>query len=119
MKKNLVINIGTKIGILVACAMAVSLIVQVFYVIPQIRDRELVLQKAIYEAKVIPIANEIEEFQNDMVYKVEMLTRMPEIKGMNSRQQELLREFAKTENKSVFPKASGFVERLKKYFGGN
>ena len=89
-RKLLNLNIGTKIGILVACAMAVSLLVQVFYVIPQIRERELGLQKAIYEAKVIPIANEIEEFQNDMVYKVEMLTRMPEIKGMNSRQQELV-----------------------------
>ena len=84
------LNIGTKIGILVACAMAVSLLVQVYYVVPQIRERELGLQKAIYEAKVIPIANEIEEFQNDMLYKVEMLTRMPEIKSMNSRQQELV-----------------------------
>lgn len=38
---------------------------------------------------------------------------------LNSKQQELLREFAKTENKSVFPKVTGFVDHLKKYFGGN
>jgi two-component system phosphate regulon sensor histidine kinase PhoR len=84
------LTIGTKIGILVASAMAVLLIVQVFFVIPQIHERELDLQKAIYEAKVIPVANEVEEFQNDMLYKIEMLTRMPEIKSMNARQQELI-----------------------------
>ncbi|MHC4074876.1 MAG: molecular chaperone DnaJ [Planctomycetota bacterium] len=38
---------------------------------------------------------------------------------LNARQKELLEEFAKTENKSVFPKTKGFFERLKKYFGGN
>jgi molecular chaperone DnaJ len=37
---------------------------------------------------------------------------------LNTKQEELLREFARTENKSVFPKAAGFVEHLKKYFGG-
>jgi molecular chaperone DnaJ len=37
---------------------------------------------------------------------------------LNPKQEELLREFAKTENKSVFPKASGFVEHLKNYFSG-
>jgi molecular chaperone DnaJ len=37
---------------------------------------------------------------------------------LNAKQEELLREFAKTENKNVFPKANGFVEKLKKYFGG-
>ena len=37
---------------------------------------------------------------------------------LNAKQEELLREFAKTENKNVFPKATGFVEKLKKYFGG-
>ncbi len=38
---------------------------------------------------------------------------------LNSKQEELLREFAEIENKSVFPKVTGFVDRLKKYFGGN
>ncbi len=38
---------------------------------------------------------------------------------LNAQQQDLLREFAKTENKSVFPKATGFLEKLKKYFGNN
>lgn len=37
---------------------------------------------------------------------------------LNPKQEELLREFAKSENKSVFPRATGFVEQLKKYFGG-
>jgi len=38
---------------------------------------------------------------------------------LNSRQKELLKEFAGTENKSVFPKSQGFLEKLKKYFGNN
>ncbi len=38
---------------------------------------------------------------------------------LNKRQEELLREFAKTENKRVSPKAQGFVEKLKNYFGNN
>ncbi len=36
---------------------------------------------------------------------------------LNSDQEKLLREFAKTENKSVSPKAVGFFEKLKKHFG--
>jgi len=36
---------------------------------------------------------------------------------LNSKQQELLREFAKTENKSVSPQSTNFFERLKKKFG--
>jgi len=38
---------------------------------------------------------------------------------LDTRQEELLREFAKTENKSVSPKAISFLERLKKHFGSN
>jgi len=38
---------------------------------------------------------------------------------LNAKQQELLREFTKTENKSVFPQSKRFFERLKKYFGNN
>lgn len=38
---------------------------------------------------------------------------------LDARQEELLREFAKTENKSVSPKAVSFLERLKKHFGSN
>ncbi len=38
---------------------------------------------------------------------------------LNAKQQELLREFAKTENKSTFPKSKGFFEKLKRYFGNN
>ena len=48
---------------------------------------------------------------------VQILVEVPT--KLNAKQEELLREFAKTENKSVFPKAAGFVDRLKKYFGGN
>ena len=36
---------------------------------------------------------------------------------LNKKQEELLREFAETENKNVFPQSRKFFERLKKYFG--
>jgi len=38
---------------------------------------------------------------------------------LNAKQQELLREFAKTENKRVLPQSKNFFEKLKKYFGNN
>jgi len=38
---------------------------------------------------------------------------------LNAKQEELLREFAKTENKTVCPKSKTFFEKLKKYFGNN
>jgi len=38
---------------------------------------------------------------------------------LNSRQEELLREFAASENKSVSPQAQGFIDKLKKYFGNS
>jgi molecular chaperone DnaJ len=38
---------------------------------------------------------------------------------LNAKQQELLREFAKTENKTVSPRSKSFFEKLKKYFGNN
>jgi molecular chaperone DnaJ len=38
---------------------------------------------------------------------------------LNSKQEELLREFAKTENKKVCPKSTSFFEKMKKYFGNN
>jgi len=38
---------------------------------------------------------------------------------LNAEQQELLREFAKTENKRVSPRSKSFFEKLKKYFGNN
>jgi len=38
---------------------------------------------------------------------------------LNSNQKELLREFAKTENKNVSPKSKSFFEKLKKNFGNN
>jgi len=37
--------------------------------------------------------------------------------GLNEQQEDLLREFAKTENKRVSPKAKTFFEKLKKQFG--
>jgi molecular chaperone DnaJ len=40
-------------------------------------------------------------------------------KKLNAKQQELLREFAKTENKTVSPQSTRFFEKLKKYFGNN
>jgi molecular chaperone DnaJ len=38
---------------------------------------------------------------------------------LNTKQEELLREFAKTENKTVSPQSKGFFEKLRKYFGNN
>jgi molecular chaperone DnaJ len=38
---------------------------------------------------------------------------------LNTKQQELLREFAKTEDRSVYPQSKGFLEKLKKYFGNH
>jgi len=38
---------------------------------------------------------------------------------LDTKQQELLRDFAKTENKTVSPRSQTFFERLKKYFGNN
>ncbi|HSV26899.1 MAG TPA: DnaJ C-terminal domain-containing protein, partial [Sedimentisphaerales bacterium] len=41
-----------------------------------------------------------------------------EIPGkLTTRQQELLREFARTEDKNVLPKTKNFIEKLMKYFG--
>ncbi|MHC4664955.1 MAG: molecular chaperone DnaJ [Planctomycetota bacterium] len=38
---------------------------------------------------------------------------------LDARQEELLREFAKTEDKTVSPHSASFFEKLKKYFGNN
>ncbi len=38
---------------------------------------------------------------------------------LNSKQQQILNEFAKSEDKSSFPKSKGFFEKMKKYFGDN
>lgn len=38
---------------------------------------------------------------------------------LNTEQQRLLTEFAKTENKNVSPKSAGFFEKLKQHFGNN
>jgi len=38
---------------------------------------------------------------------------------LNAQQEELLREFAKTENTAVSPKSKSFFEKLKKHFGNN
>lgn len=38
---------------------------------------------------------------------------------LTAKQQELLREFAETEDKNAFPKTKHFFEKLKKYFGNN
>lgn len=37
--------------------------------------------------------------------------------NLSAKQEQLLREFAKTENRDVLPKTKGFLERLKRYFG--
>jgi molecular chaperone DnaJ len=38
---------------------------------------------------------------------------------LNAKQKELLGEFAKTENKTVYPQSKNFFEKLKKYFGSS
>ena len=38
---------------------------------------------------------------------------------LNAKQEELLREFAKTENRAVSPKTHNFFERLKRHFNNN
>jgi len=38
---------------------------------------------------------------------------------LNAKQEELLREFAKSENKSVSPQSKRFFEKLKKHLGNN
>ncbi|UCG59507.1 MAG: molecular chaperone DnaJ [Phycisphaerales bacterium] len=38
---------------------------------------------------------------------------------LNAKQEQLLREFATTENKTVSPKSKSFFEKLKKHFGNN
>ncbi len=38
---------------------------------------------------------------------------------LNAQQEEILREFAKAENRSVSPKSQSFFDKLKKQFGGN
>jgi len=48
---------------------------------------------------------------------VEITIEIP--KKLNSGHQELLRNFAKTEDKKVMPQSTGFFEKLKKYFGNN
>jgi molecular chaperone DnaJ len=45
---------------------------------------------------------------------VHILVEIP--KKLNSQQEELLRKFAETEDKTVLPKSKGFFEKLKQYF---
>lgn len=47
---------------------------------------------------------------------VRVLVEIP--KRLNARQQELLREFAATEDKQVLPQSRGFLERVKEYLSG-
>ena len=47
---------------------------------------------------------------------VKVLVEIP--KKLNKKQQELLRQFAETEGKSILPETKGFFEKLKKYFNG-
>lgn len=46
---------------------------------------------------------------------VHIVVELP--KKLNAKQEQLLREFAATENKDVMPQSVGFFETLKKYFG--
>ena len=81
-------NVTTKIGVLVALALAISLLVQVFYLFPQIRSREFGLQRVRNEAAADSIASKIKGFQDSVCYELEMLARMPAIRSMDVDQQE-------------------------------
>jgi molecular chaperone DnaJ len=45
---------------------------------------------------------------------VQIIVEIP--KKLNSQQEELLRKFAETEDKTVLPKSKGFFEKLKQHF---
>lgn len=47
---------------------------------------------------------------------VQVLVEIP--KRVNKRQEELLREFAKTEDRSAMPESKGFFDKLRDYIGG-
>ena len=47
---------------------------------------------------------------------VQVMVEIP--KKMTKRQKELLREFAKTEDRTVLPESKGFFEKLKKHLAG-
>ena len=46
---------------------------------------------------------------------IQVLIEIP--KKLNSKQEQLLRDFAAMEDKTVMPQSTGFFEKLKKYFG--
>jgi molecular chaperone DnaJ len=48
---------------------------------------------------------------------VQVVTETPT--RLNAEQEELLRQFAKTENSTVSPKTKSFLDKLKRYFGSN
>ena len=80
-------NIVTKIGVVVAAGLAISLLVLVLYALPQIRSREFGLQRVQNLAEASSVACEIKDFQDVIHYELEMLAMMPEIKGMDVEQQ--------------------------------
>ncbi|MBI1827770.1 MAG: molecular chaperone DnaJ [Planctomycetes bacterium] len=47
---------------------------------------------------------------------VQILVEIP--KKLNKRQEEILRDFSKTEDRSVMPESRGFFDKLKDYIGG-
>ena len=83
-------KVATKIGILVASVLAVSLFVQVFYLFPQLKSREFVLQKAQNEVTASSIAYEIKSLQDDIRYGLEMLAITDEIGSMDIEKQEAI-----------------------------
>jgi PAS domain S-box-containing protein len=87
-------SVAARIGVMVALALSISLLVQVFYVAPQIRSREFGLQRVQNEAAVTSIASEINDFQNSIRYEIEMLVGMPAIENMDEKQQEAILSLA-------------------------
>ena len=87
-------NIAAKIGVIIASVLAISLLVQVFYVFPQIRSREFKLQVNENEVAANNIEAEIRSLQDNIRYELEMLARMPEIKSMDIEKQRAILSFS-------------------------
>jgi len=88
------VNVTTKIGVLVASALAISLLVQVFYLFPEIRSREFGLQRVRNQAAADSIASEVRELQDSIRYGLERLAGMPMIRSMDANQQEAVLSIA-------------------------
>ena len=87
-------RIATKVGVLVASVLAISLLVQVFYIFPQIKAREYRLQVTQNEISSSSIVADVRSVQEDIRREVEILARMPEIRSGDVEKQEAVLSFS-------------------------